>query len=132
MTSAGQGDRHFPFHYDPRVAPLWLPFKWPGDQGVTLTSDGRFVARYGPFRVDVPLSQVREAHIAGPYRWWTAVGPRLSFVDDGLTFGTNAQAGVCIHFDPRIPRVIGFKDHSALTVTVADTQGLAGALNSGN
>jgi hypothetical protein len=55
----------------------------------------------------------------------------LSFVDDGLTFGTNAQAGVCIHFDPPVPRVIGFKDHSALTVTVAEPEALAAALKAG-
>lgn len=122
-------DRFFPYRYDRRLAPLWLPIQgWPGHQGVTLTGDGRFVAQYGPLRVDVPLSQVHEAHVTGPYRWWTALGPRLSFVDDGLTFGTNATAGVCVHFEPRVHRVIGFKDHSALTVTVEDTAGLATAL----
>ncbi|QLL09028.1 hypothetical protein [Mycobacterium vicinigordonae] len=128
MSAQNKPGRHFPYRYDSRVAPLWLPFRWPGEQGVTLTDDGRFVARYGPFRVDVPVSQIRGAHVAGPYRWWTAVGPRLSFVDDGLTFGTNAHAGACVHFEPRIHRVLGRKDHSALTVTVADPQGLVAAL----
>ena len=80
---------------------------------------------------EAPLSNVRDAHVTGPFRWWTAVGPRMSFVDDGLTFGTNAQAGVCIHFDPPVPRVIGFKDHSALTVTVADPEALQAALKAG-
>jgi hypothetical protein len=122
--------RHFGYRYDLRLAPLWLPFRpWPGPQGVTLTEDGRLVARYGPFHVDAALSTVREAHVTGPYRWWTAVGARLSMVDDGLTFGTNADAGVCIHFEPRIHRVLGLRDHSALTVTVADTEGLVAAIN---
>ncbi|BBZ12532.1 hypothetical protein [Mycobacterium branderi] len=120
-------DRFFPYRYEP--APLWLPIRrWPGRQGVTLTADGRFVARYGPLTVDVPLSQVHDAHVTGPYRWWTALGPRLSFADDGLTFGTNATAGVCIHFEPRVRRVIGVRDHSALTVTVDDTEGLVAAI----
>jgi hypothetical protein len=119
---------YFPYRYDPRLAPMWLPFRWPGQQGVTITDNGRFLARYGPFRVDTPLTSVVDAHVTGPYRWWTAVGPRLSMVDDGLTFGTNATAGVCIHFDPRIRRVIGLRDHSALTVTVADTAGLVAAV----
>lgn len=121
--------RHFPYHYDLRLAPLWLAFRWPSSQGVTLTDDGRFVARFGPLRAEASLSTVREAHITGPYRWWTAVGPRLSMADDGLTFGTNATAGVCIHFQPRLHRVIGLRDHSALTVTVDDTEGLVAALN---
>lgn len=127
MTSKAEKGLHFPYRYEARVAPLWLPFRW-GTQGVTLTEDGRFVARYGPFRAEAPLSSVRDAHVTGPYRWYTAVGPRLSFVDDGLTFGTNTQAGVCVHFDPPLPRVIGLKTHSALTVTVADTDGLVAAL----
>jgi hypothetical protein len=128
MTGDG-GSRHFDYEYDPRLAPMWLPFRaWPGRQGVTLTEDGRLVARYGPFRVDKPLEHVRGAHVTGPYRWWTAVGPRLSMVDDGLTFGTNATAGVCIHFDPPAHRVLGLRDHSALTVTVADPVGLVAAL----
>ncbi|MGB9308401.1 MAG: hypothetical protein WCB92_33370 [Mycobacterium sp.] len=128
MTPRNERGRHFPYRYDPRFAPIWLPFRWPGEQGVTLTDDGRFVARYGVLHVDAPLSSVRDAHVAGPYRWWTAVGPRLSLADDGLTFGTNAQAGVCVHFEPPIRRVIGLRDHSALTVTVADTAGLVAAL----
>jgi hypothetical protein len=49
----------------------------------------------------------------------------LSFVDDGLTFGTNARAGVCVHFDRRVGPVVGVRPHSALTVTVADPDGLA-------
>jgi hypothetical protein len=121
--------RHFPYRYDARTAPLWGAFRlWPGRQGVTLTDDRRLVAVYGPFRVEVPLSQINGAKVSGPYRWWTAVGPRLSFVDDGLTFGTNAQAGACIQFEPRIRRVIGFRDHSALTVTVADPDALVAAI----
>lgn len=128
MTPHDEQRRHFPYRYDRRAAPIWLPFRaWPGRQGVTLT-DNRLVARYGPFRVDAPLSSVRDAHVTGPYRWWTAVGPRISMADDGLTFGTNAHSGVCIHFEPRIHRVLGLRDHSALTVTVADTQGLVAAL----
>jgi len=131
MGSPTPRGRHFPYYYDPRLAPLWLPFRWPGEQGVTLTDDGRFVARYGPMRAEAPLSDVVDAHVTGPYRWWTAVGPRLSMADDGLTFGTNAKAGVCIHFDPKIHRVIGFRDHSALTVTVADPEALERELKFG-
>jgi hypothetical protein len=128
-ASPNKKSQYFPYRYDLRLAPMWLPFRVvPGTQGVTVTDDGRLVARYGPFRVDAPLSTVQDAHITGPYRWWTAVGARISMVDDGLTFGTNADAGVCIHFDPRIHRIIGLRDHSALTVTVADTRGLVAAI----
>ncbi|HEX9683933.1 MAG TPA: hypothetical protein VGA13_12685 [Acidimicrobiales bacterium] len=100
----------------------------PGRDGVTLTDDGRFVATYGKRRLETALTNVSGAHITEGYRWWTAIGTRLSFVDDGLTFGTNVSRGVCVHFIERVPRVLGFKDHSALTVTVEDCEGLVDAL----
>jgi hypothetical protein len=132
MTADDEQSRFYPFRYEPRLAPIWLPFRlWPAAQGVTVTEDGRLIARYGPLHVEAPLSQVVHAHITGPYRWWTAVGARLSMADDGLTFGTNATEGVCIHFEPRIHRVLGLRDHSALTVTVADSEGLVAAIKSG-
>jgi hypothetical protein len=133
VTADDEQGRHFPFRYEPRLAPIWLPFRaWPGAQGVTVTEDGHLIARFGPLRVDALLSQVVHAHVTGPYRWWTAAGARLSLADDGLTFGTNAAEGVCIHFEPRVRRVLGLRDHSALTVTVADGQGLVDAITQYN
>ena len=77
-----------------------------------------------PQRIETPLTNVQGAHVTSGYRWWTAAGARRSFVDDGLTFGTNRDRGVCVHFREPIPHVIGRKPHSALTVTVADCEGL--------
>jgi hypothetical protein len=57
--------------------------------GVELTDDRRFIATYGFLRVETPLDNIDDAHITTAYRWWTAAGARLSFVDDGLTFGTR-------------------------------------------
>lgn len=108
---------------------MWLgPGALPWRDGVTLTDDGRFVATFGLLRVDTPVENISDVHVAGPYRWWTAVGPRISFADDGLTFGTNPRAGLCVHFGEKIKRVIGFRDHSALTVTVADPHALEATL----
>jgi hypothetical protein len=121
--------RAFPYELDLRFAPAWAPLLLDAArQGVTLTDDGRFVARYGFLRVDTSLANIADAHVTGPYRWWTAVGPRLSFADDGLTFGTTNRGGVCVHFREPIGRVIGPRHHSAVTVTVADRDGLVRAL----
>jgi hypothetical protein len=49
-------------------------------------------------------------------------------LDDGLTFGTNSKAGVCIHFRDKVPSPLSRRGHSALTVTVEDLDGLVGAL----
>ncbi len=52
----------------------------------------------------------------------------MSMVDDGLSFGTNAHAGVCVHFKEKVPSLLSRKGHSALTVTVRDVEGLVAAL----
>ena len=119
----------FPYHFDKRFMPMWLGAgALPWRDGVTITDDQRFVATFGLLKVDTPLENIDDAHVTGPYRWWTAIGPRLSFADDGLTFGTNHRAGLCIHFRNKIRRIIGFRDHSALTVTVADPVALEARL----
>jgi hypothetical protein len=121
-------DAFFPYRIDKRWAPLMVTLGVTDRDGVTLTSDGRFVATFGRVEVDTPLGNIHHTMITGPHRWYTAVGLRLSLSDDGLTFGTNHLKGLCVEFVERIPKVIGFRDHSALWVSVEDPEGLAAAL----
>lgn len=121
--------RFFPYRFDRRYFAMWAPLgARPGRDGVWITDDDRFVATFGLLRLDTPLANVAGGHVTEGYRWYTAVGARLSFADDGLTFGTNRDRGVCVHFHERVPRVIGMKPHSAITVTVDDCAGLVAAL----
>jgi hypothetical protein len=83
---------------------------------------------FGVLQLETQLDNVAGAHITRNYRWWTAAGARRSLKDDGLTFGTNANAGVCIHFRDKVPSPLRRSGHSALTVTVEDLQGLTDAL----
>ncbi len=120
---------HFGYDIDSRYLPVLLAFLVrPWRDGVTLTDDGSFIATFGLLRVGTPRRNVVGAHLTQNYRWWTAVGARLSRVDDGLTFGTNSRSGVCIHFDQKVPSPLRRSGHSALTVTVADPEGLIRAL----
>jgi len=120
--------RVFRYAIDVKLAPFWAPFGVrPWRDGVTLTDDGRFEATFGFLRIATPIDNVREAHVLTGFRWWTAAGARLSFADDGLTFGTNADGGVCVHFATKVSSRLRHSGHSALTVTVADLEGLAGA-----
>ena len=89
----------FNYAADLKLAPFWAPFGVrPSKDGVTLSDDGRFVATFGLLKLETALDNIDGAHITSGYRWWTAVGARMSSKDDGLTFGTNADRGVCVHF----------------------------------
>ncbi len=122
-------DRFFPYRFDARFKPFLFVFGLrEGRDGVTLTSDGRLRASFGLLSLETPLANVAGAHITGDYAWYRAIGVRLSLKDAGLTFGTNTDQGVCVHFVEPVSWVIGFRDHSALTATVADCDGLVEAL----
>jgi hypothetical protein len=119
----------FRYQVDNRFLPVLVPLGFRRDHdGVRLDDAGQVVATLGWFHLVTTLSNVAGAHVTRNYRWWTAVGVRMSFVDDGLTFGTNTQAGLCIHFREKVPSVLRRAGHSALTVTVADLDGLTKAL----
>jgi hypothetical protein len=120
--------QHFRYAIDRRYLPLLLPFGFKRDRdGVSLTDDA-LEATFGFFRISTTRDNVTGAHITRGYRWWTAFGARGSMVDDGLSFGTNYQAGVCIHFAEKVPSRLRRSGHSALTVTVEDLEGLTRAL----
>jgi len=118
----------FPYAYDPRFKPLLRAAGLrPERDGVRVTDD-RFEATFGWLRLRTPMANVVGGHVTESYAWYKAIGARLSFVDDGLTFGTNVRRGVCVHFRDRVPPVLGRRAHSALTITVADCDGLLAAI----
>jgi hypothetical protein len=121
------GEQFFPYERDTRWKLVLRPLGVDDSDGVTVTDD-TLRATFGWFSVETPLDNVAGARVTGPHRWYTAVGLRLSFRDDGLTFGTNNQRGLCIEFVTKVRRVVGFHDHSSLWVSVADPEGLAAAL----
>jgi hypothetical protein len=105
--------------------------------GITVANSGvevdeaTFTARFGRWRVETPTANLARFEITGGYRWWRAIGVRGSVADRGITFGSNADAGVCVCFRDPIDRLVPSVlpgPHAALTVTVADVDGLAEAL----
>jgi hypothetical protein len=114
----------FAFEFDPRFrVPLALIGVTPRSARVTLTPD-RLIARFGPWLCETPLANVRDACRTGPYRWYTAIGPRGSMVDGGLTFGTTPAGGVCMLFEAPVTGLdpLGKLAHPGLTVTVAEPE----------
>jgi hypothetical protein len=121
-------DLFFPYRFDQRWKPLFVTLRVGDDDGVTITDDGQLRATYGWAQIETPLANIDHTLVTGPHRWYTAVGLRLSFADDGITFGTNHRRGLCIEFVEKVPKVIGLRDHSSLWVSVADPEGLATAI----
>lgn len=121
-------DQFFPYEFDDRWKPMFAVLRVGRDDGVTVGDDGSLVATYGRVTVATTVDNVHHSQITGPHRWYTAVGLRLSFADDGVTFGTNHRRGLCIEFIERVPKVIGVRPHSSLWVSVADSEGLAAAI----
>lgn len=128
VTEAARPAITFAFRFAPAFraagAPLGIT---PGRCRVEVGPDA-VTAHFGFWSVSTPLANVRSATVSGPYDTVKVIGgPRLSFVDHGLTFATNARAGVCISF---IRPVVGIDPtgrmcHPGLTVTVADPSRLA-------
>ena len=122
-------EQFFPYRFDDRWRALFFALRVRDDHGVTIDTDaGIMRATYGRWSVETPLDNIDHTLVTSDHRWYTAVGLRLSAADDGITFGTNHHLGLCIEFIEKIPKVIGFRDHSALWVSVADPDGLAAAL----
>ena len=79
----------FPFAFDARFAAvLRLLGVTRGNAMVTVT-DHAIVVQFGRWRLRTPLLNVECVERTGGYRWWKAIGVRASFVDHGITFGTN-------------------------------------------
>ncbi len=102
----------------------------PGNARVEV-GDGHLLARYGRWSLETPLANICGTEITGPYTTIKTMGPgRMSFVDRGLTFASNGERGLCICFREPVPGLAPTDRlrHPALTVTVADVDGLAAAL----
>ena len=122
-------ERFFPYRFDDRWKALFFTLRVNDDSGVTVDTDaGTLRATYGRWSIKTPLDNIDHTLITSDHRWYTAVGIRLSAADNGITFGTNHHLGLCIGFVEKIPKVMGFRDHSALWVSVADPDGLATAI----
>lgn len=120
----------FPFGFDNRYRLLLrLIGVHPGNAEVTV-SDEDLSVRFGWWRLRTPLSNITGMEFSGNYQWYKAIGARGSFVDRGVTFGTNVDRGICVRFAEPVPALVvgDMLKHPGMTVTVADVGGLAAAL----
>jgi hypothetical protein len=107
---------------------LPAPFQDP-DRAVVEVNDLALSVRFGPFLTTTPWTNVADVTVSGPYRWYRAIGPRLSLKDRGVTYGTAPDRGACISFHEPVAGLFGSRRvHPGLTVTVEDPDALAAAV----
>lgn len=124
--------RRFPFDFDPayRVPALLLgitPRTAVVEVGATLR------VRYGPWRLETPVSNIAGTELTGDFLWVKTAGPpHLSFTDRGISFATNGRRALCVRFVSPVRGIepTGRLRHPGATLTVADPDGLRAALTS--
>jgi hypothetical protein len=124
--------RRFEFAFEPSYRVLAAAFGITPRTAHVDIGDGSFDARFGPWRVNTPLSNIKAVAVTGPYRLIKTAGPaRLAITDRGLTFATNNHRGLLVRFHTPVPGLdpLGLIRHPELTVTVADVEALADALS---
>ncbi|HEX8761710.1 MAG TPA: hypothetical protein VF734_17455 [Pseudonocardiaceae bacterium] len=110
-----------------------LPFGITPATAAVQVGDGELAIRFGPWKVRTALTNVAATTVTGPFGFLKTAGPaHLSFADRGLTMATNGARGLCITFREPVRGIepTGVLRHPAVTVTVADCQGLAAVLAS--
>lgn len=120
--------RRFEFAFAPAYRRLALAFGVTPRTAWVQVSDEALTARFGPWRVRTPVTNIAGVQVTGPYAMWKTAGPaRLAVTDRGLTFATNGERGVLILFKRPVSGLdlLGVLRHPELTVTVADVDGLA-------
>lgn len=130
-TPARPPHDRFAFRFAGKVGSLSQVFVGKAERAYVDVVDGVMTARFGPWRITTPVSNIAGVSLTGPYRWWKVAGPpHVSLRDRGLTFATNAERGVCIRFFDPVPGIepTGHLRHPGLTVTVAEPEQLMAAL----
>lgn len=122
--------QRFEFAFDKRFLPgLVLIGVTPFTAHAELSEAGLSV-RFGLWKLETELSNITCFTVTEDYTWYKAIGARGSFVDRGLTFGTNSERGVCVKFAKPIPALVpgDVMPHPGLTMTLADIEGFVAAL----
>lgn len=120
----------YEFEFDPRFRPfLALIGVTSGTAHATLSAE-QLVARFGPWTTRTAIGNVRDVCRTGPYHWYKAIGPRGSFVDRGLTFGSSTRGGVCVLLREPIPGLdpVGALRHPGITLTLAEPERFVASL----
>ncbi|MHB1808484.1 MAG: hypothetical protein ACYCU0_04225 [Solirubrobacteraceae bacterium] len=113
--------------FDPRYRALGRLFGVTPERAWVTLNRVELAARYGPWRVRTPLSNIAGARLTGPYLLVKTAGPaRLGIADRGLSFTSNGERGVELRFHRKIAGIdgLGLVKHPNLTLTVEEPERL--------
>ena len=113
----------FDFRFAPAYRVAALLFGITPHNAEAVISDGNLRVRFGPWRLDTSLDNIRAIEITGPYAFLkTAGSARLAVTDRGLTFASNGDRGVRLSFHRKVPGIepTGLLRHPELTLTIRD------------
>ena len=122
----------FPFAFDPAYRLPALAFGIVPRTAWVELDDQELRARFGPFRLRTPRSNIASAQRSGGFSFLKTAGPaRLSFSDRGVTFATNGDDAVCLSFRTPVKAIdpTGLLRHPGATLTVADPTAFLKALD---
>lgn len=104
-----------------------LPFGVTPSTTRVVVEDGELRIRFGPWRLETPLSNIASTQVSDGYAFVKTAGPaHLSFSDRGVTFATNPGPGLCLTFHEPVKAIdwVGVIKHPGATVTVEDPAAL--------
>ena len=93
--------------------------------------DSELRARFGPWSLRTPRSNVAGTQETGGFAFLKTAGPaHLSFTDRGVTFATTGDRAACVTFHEPVRAIdpTGRIRHPGATLTVADPSALIRAL----
>jgi hypothetical protein len=129
----GQDENRFGFRFTAGYQAAARPFGITPERAWVSVGRDRLEARYGPWRISTPLTNLAQAKITGPYSFLKTAGPaHLGVTDRGLTFASNGQQGLELHFRQPVQSSGPFRmlRHPNVTLTVTDPPGLLTLLRS--
>ncbi|GAA2150678.1 hypothetical protein GCM10009844_31910 [Nocardioides koreensis] len=121
----------FPFRFDPTYRLPALVFGIVPATAWVEVDDQELRARFGPWSLRTPRSNISSATETGGFSFVKTAGPaHLSFTDRGVTFATNGARAVCVQFHSPVRAIdpTGRIRHPGATFTVADPPALLAAL----
>src|SRR3954452_11662786 len=118
--------KRFPIRVGPKSRPLLLLFGVRERNSYVDLTSTELDAHFGFFRLRVPLANIGQWRIEGPWLWITAIGVRRGVRTGDISFDGNHKGGVRMDF--KTPVKWGFLHPPRMYVTVADLDGLAAAL----